>query len=37
MDLTDANSTHTYLIRDRDGKYPAVFDEILCTASIQVG
>lgn len=24
MDLTDANATHTYLIRDRDAKYPAL-------------
>jgi transposase InsO family protein len=36
MDLTDANATHAYLIRDRDAKYPALFDEILADAGIQV-
>ncbi len=36
MDLTDANATVRYLIRDRDAKYPALFDEILADAGIQV-
>ncbi|WP_327660237.1 MULTISPECIES: integrase core domain-containing protein [unclassified Streptomyces] len=36
MHLTDAQATPTYLIRDRDAKYPAPFDEILRNAGIQV-
>ncbi|MEV7197384.1 integrase core domain-containing protein [Streptomyces sp. NPDC093510] len=36
MDLTDANTTFVYLIRDRDAKYPALFDDILTNAGIQV-
>ncbi|MFF1708691.1 integrase core domain-containing protein [Streptomyces sp. NPDC058268] len=36
MDLTDAQATHAYLIQDRDAKYPAPFDEILCNAGTQV-
>ncbi|MFJ9173733.1 integrase core domain-containing protein [Streptomyces sp. NPDC102360] len=36
MDLTDAKATVAYLIRDRDAKYPALFDEILADAGIQV-
>lgn len=36
MDLTDAQATHAYLVRDRDAKYPALFDEILSNAGIQV-
>lgn len=36
MDLTDANATPAYLSRDRDAKYPALFDEILATSGIQV-
>ena len=32
MDLQDAGSAVRYLIRDRDGKYPAVFDAILADA-----
>ncbi|UQT54929.1 integrase core domain-containing protein [Streptomyces durmitorensis] len=36
MDLTDAQATHAYLVRDRDAKYPALSDEILCNAGIQV-
>jgi putative transposase len=32
MDLQDAGSDVRYLIRDRDGKYPAVFDTILADA-----
>ncbi|WP_447041677.1 integrase core domain-containing protein [Streptomyces sp. DSM 118878] len=36
MDLTVAQATHAYLIRDRDAKYPAPFDETLCNAGIQV-
>jgi transposase InsO family protein len=36
MDLHDAGSTARYLIRDRDGKYPALFDAILADAGITV-
>ncbi|MFC9493593.1 integrase core domain-containing protein [Streptomyces sp. NPDC056982] len=36
MDLTDAEPTVAYLIRDRDAKYPALFDEILSATGIQV-
>ncbi|MFH8483986.1 integrase core domain-containing protein [Streptomyces longisporoflavus] len=36
MDLADAQATHAYLIRDRDTKYPALFDDILRNAGIQV-
>ncbi|MFD4475331.1 integrase [Streptomyces sp. NPDC058471] len=36
MDLTDAQATHAYLIQDRDAKYPAPIDEILCNAGTQV-
>lgn len=35
-DLTDADAAIAYLIRDRDAKYPALFDEILADAGIQV-
>jgi transposase InsO family protein len=36
MDLEDAGCRVTYLIRDRDGKYPALFDRILADAGITV-
>ncbi|MGW5433606.1 integrase core domain-containing protein [Streptomyces sp. NPDC004059] len=36
MDLEDARTTVTYLIRDRDSKFPALFDQILGEAGIQV-
>jgi putative transposase len=36
MDLEDAGCTARYLIRDRDGKYPALFDAILTEAGIAV-
>jgi transposase InsO family protein len=36
MDLEDAGSAARYLIRDRDGKYPALFDAILADAGITV-
>ena len=36
MDLQDVGSTVRYLIRDRDGKYPAVFDTILADAGITI-
>ncbi len=32
----DAGSTARYLIRDRDGKYPALFDAILADSAISV-
>ncbi|WP_230859198.1 transposase [Actinoplanes aureus] len=36
MDLDDAGCRMKYLIRDRDGKYPALFDTILADAGITV-
>jgi transposase InsO family protein len=36
MDLEDAGCKAKYLIRDRDGKYPALFDAILADAGIKV-
>ena len=36
MDLEDARCHVKYLIRDRDGKYPALFDMILGDAGIKV-
>jgi putative transposase len=36
MDLDDADATVKYLIRDRDGKFPALFDTILADTSIKV-
>jgi hypothetical protein len=36
MDLDDAGSRVRYLIRDRDGKYPAGFDAVLADAGIAV-
>jgi transposase InsO family protein len=36
MDLQDAGSNVRYLIRDRDGKYPAAFDTILADAGIMI-
>jgi putative transposase len=36
MDLQDAGSNVRYLIRDRDGKYPAMFDTVLAEAGITV-
>jgi transposase InsO family protein len=36
MDLEDAGCRVKYLIRDRDGKYPAVFDTVLADAGITV-
>jgi transposase InsO family protein len=36
MDLQDAGSNARYLIRDRDGKYPAPFDTILADTGIKV-
>jgi transposase InsO family protein len=36
MDLEDAGATVRYLIRDRDAKYPVMFDQILADAGIQV-
>ena len=36
MDLDDAGCTVRYLIRDRDGKFPALFDAILADATIKV-
>jgi hypothetical protein len=34
MDLEDAGCRMKYLIRDRDGKYPATFDAVLADAGI---
>jgi hypothetical protein len=36
LDLEDAGCRVKYLIRDRDGKYPALFDSILADAGITV-
>src|SRR5262249_14739872 len=36
MDLEDAGCNLKYLIRDRDGKYPGIFDVILADAGIKV-
>ena len=36
MDLQDAGSTVRYLIRDRDAKFPDLFDEVLRDAGIAV-
>lgn len=36
MDLEDAGSSIRYLIRDRDGKFCAAFDEALADAGVQV-
>jgi putative transposase len=36
MDLHEAGSNVRYLIRNRDGKYPALFDAILVDAGIKV-
>ena len=36
MDLQDAGCRARFLIRDRDGKYPALFDTILAGTGIQV-
>jgi len=36
MDLDDAGAKVRYLIRDRDAKFPALFDEILADAGIAV-
>jgi putative transposase len=36
MDLQDTGSTVRYLIGDRDGKYPAMFDTVLADVSITV-
>ncbi|GAA0422205.1 hypothetical protein Acor_81810 [Acrocarpospora corrugata] len=35
MDLEDTGCRVRYLIRDRDGKFPALMDEILAEAGIQ--
>jgi transposase InsO family protein len=36
MDLEDAGCRARYMIRDRDGKFPALFDTILADAGIEV-
>ncbi len=36
MDLEDAGCAVKFLIRDRDGKYPAMFDAVLADAGITV-
>jgi len=36
MDLEDAGSRARFLIRDRDGKYPGLFDAVLTDAGIKV-
>ena len=34
MDLEDAGTTARHMIRDRDGKFPALFDDILAQSGI---
>jgi putative transposase len=36
MDLQDAGARARFLIRDRDGRYPDLFDAVLADAGIQV-
>jgi hypothetical protein len=36
MDLQDASSRAKYLIRDRDGKFPALFDAVLTDLGVSV-
>ena len=36
MDLEDAGTTARHMIRDRDGKFPALFDEILAQSGIDI-
>ncbi|MFC9633756.1 hypothetical protein ACFTY8_31955 [Streptomyces mirabilis] len=36
MDLEDAECRARFLIRDRDGKFPALFDTVLKDAGIEV-
>jgi putative transposase len=35
MDLEDAGSRARFLIRDRDGKFPGLFDDVLKDAGIE--
>ncbi|MGJ5752073.1 integrase-like protein [Streptomyces puniciscabiei] len=35
MDLEDASATVSYLIRDRDSNFPALFDQILAAAGVE--
>jgi putative transposase len=34
MDLADADCRFRYVVRDRDGKYPALFDAVLADAGV---
>jgi transposase InsO family protein len=36
MDLEDAGARARFLIRDRDGKFPGLFDAVLCGAGVEV-
>ena len=36
MDVEEAGSVAKYLVRDRDAKFPPLFDEILAQSGIQV-
>ena len=37
MDLDDVGSRARFLIRDRDGKFPGLFDAVLNDAGIEIG
>jgi hypothetical protein len=36
MDLEEVSATVTHLIRDRDAKFPALFDQVLADAGIEI-
>jgi hypothetical protein len=36
MDLEDTNCRARFLIRDRDGKFPQLFDDVLADAGLEV-
>ena len=36
MDLEDGGSRAQFLVRDRDGKFPALFDDVLMDSGIEI-